>query len=223
MYLSKLSLLSTPNVALELAELNKNGAYSAHQLLWRLFTHHEKRKFLFRQELTPSGSVSFYILSEEKPIANEKLFLLQSKKFNPRLYSGQKLGFKLRANPTICITNKNGKQQRHDVMMHAKKQFESSGVKGEDLNKVVTQAAQSWLANQKRLEGWGISLEFLPDIEAYTQHKSKKKNGHHIEFSSVDFQGVLSVEEPEKFLLQYLQGFGRSKAFGCGLMLIRAV
>jgi CRISPR system Cascade subunit CasE len=39
----------------------------------------------------------------------------------------------------------------------------------------------------------------------------------------LDFEGMLVVEAPELFLASVAQGFGRAKAFGCGLMLIRRV
>lgn len=47
------------------------------------------------------------------------------------------------------------------------------------------------------------------------------KNGDRITFSIMDFSGVLEICDPEKFLRKLLIGFGKEKAFGCGLMLIR--
>jgi CRISPR system Cascade subunit CasE len=37
----------------------------------------------------------------------------------------------------------------------------------------------------------------------------------------LEMTGRLEVNEPEAFLSHLSQGFGRAKAFGCGLMLIR--
>ena len=42
-----------------------------------------------------------------------------------------------------------------------------------------------------------------------------------IRFSVLDFTGVLEVRDPAAFLAAIARGFGRAKAFGCGLMLIR--
>jgi CRISPR system Cascade subunit CasE len=42
-----------------------------------------------------------------------------------------------------------------------------------------------------------------------------------IEFSALDLSGVLEVQDGEPFLAALLSGFGKAKAFGCGLMLIR--
>jgi CRISPR system Cascade subunit CasE len=79
------------------------------------------------------------------------------------------------------------------------------------------------VATQARLSTWGVTLDALPDIERYTQHSSQKKGGHTIRFSSVDFQGMLTVADPQTFSHQYRLGFGRAKAMGCGLMLIRPI
>ena len=37
----------------------------------------------------------------------------------------------------------------------------------------------------------------------------------------LDYEGELEVREPSAFLLAIRDGFGRAKAFGCGLMMIR--
>ena len=36
-----------------------------------------------------------------------------------------------------------------------------------------------------------------------------------------DVSGVLEIDEGERFLSRVIAGFGRAKAFGCGLMLLR--
>lgn len=221
MFLSKINLQPSTQIATELAKLTTNGAYSAHQLLWRLFTEETDRSFLFRQEIGAGGLPHFYVLSNNKPVVDNTLFNVQTKEFKPQLNSNQRLAFKLRVNPTICIKNSAGKSQRHDVLMHTKKQQQNSIKNSHELTLLMHQAAQNWLANETRLANWGISLDYLPEVQAYTQHKTTKKNGQIIRFSSVDFEGLLTINNPEKFLQQYNQGFGRSKALGCGLMLIR--
>ena len=43
-----------------------------------------------------------------------------------------------------------------------------------------------------------------------------------VSFSVLDFDGALTVSDPDLFLAAVRRGFGRAKALGCGLMLIRA-
>lgn len=222
MYLSKIMLKPCAQTSVELVKLTRNGAYSAHQLLWRLFTDSAQRNFIFRQDIHIDGTPIFYVLSSSKPSHQLAIFNVQTKVFAPQLRQGQRLGFKLRANPSVCITH-NGKQKRHDVLMHTKHQNKANNLSNTELQLLMNQAAQGWLANTQRLKNWGISLDFVPEIEAYHQYKSRKKQGQTIQFSSVDYQGVLTITHPEKFYRQYQQGFGRAKSLGCGLMLIRSL
>jgi CRISPR system Cascade subunit CasE len=39
--------------------------------------------------------------------------------------------------------------------------------------------------------------------------------------SVIEFDGMLTVREPEIFITKVIRGFGRGKAFGLGLMLLR--
>lgn len=223
MFLSKVTLQSSAQASLELAKLANNGVYSSHQLLWTLFKEAQTREFLYREEMGAAGKPEFFVLSSTMPAADGTVLNVNSKTFQPQLSSGQRLGFKLRVNPTVCITDSEGKSKRHDVLMHAKKQPDAKTMATADLAIVMQHAAHSWIADERRLQSWGIELEALPDMISYEQHKSKKRGGHNVQFSSVDFQGVLTVKEPELFLAQYVKGFGRAKALGCGLMLIRPV
>jgi CRISPR system Cascade subunit CasE len=221
MFLSKVQLLPTVQASAELAKLSQNGVYAAHQLLWQLFPNEKEREFLYREEQDDFGQPQFFVLSKNQPITTP-LFTIQSKPFTPKLMVGSRLAFKLRVNPTICLTSKEGKSQRHDVLMHAKKQ-NLYATNSEQLKSIMDQAAIHWLADEKRLAQWGIQLDSLPNIIAYNQHQSKKRSGHKVQFSSVDFEGLLTVKDPERFLQQYQNGFGRAKAMGCGLMLIRRI
>ena len=40
-------------------------------------------------------------------------------------------------------------------------------------------------------------------------------------YSTLDFEGVLTVSDPDPLLPAIARGFGAAKAYGCGLMLIR--
>jgi CRISPR system Cascade subunit CasE len=59
-------------------------------------------------------------------------------------------------------------------------------------------------------------------VEAYRQQLIvRAKNRQRIQFSSVDYSGVIEVRDPVRFHEQLTLGFGKSRAFGCGLMLIK--
>lgn len=224
MFLSKVTLLTTTQSAAELTKLSSNGVYASHQLLWQLFPEDNQRSFIYREEQVSNGRPEFFVLSQHKPTALDTLFSVQTKAFTPKLNTGDRLAFKLRVNPTVCITDERGKSRRHDVLMHVKKHA-TKDLKNDNagLKIAMEQAAIQWLSDSKRLSQWGISFDALPNIESYTQHDSKKRSGHNIRFSSVDFQGILTITDPTLFLNQYESGFGRAKSMGCGLMMIRKV
>ena len=222
MYLSKVTITPSRRMADTLLTLNNNDVYASHQLLWTLFTEDKERSFIYREDITPEGLPCFFVLSTRRPETRTKIFQIQTKACNPQLTCGQRLGFKARLNPTVCMTDHLGKQKRHDVLMHAKRQAQDKGLNSKNaIKEAMERAACQWMQNEKRLENWGISIDHSLNMDAYQQHQSRKKSGHLVQFSSVDFQGVLTINEPGQFLEHYAKGFGRSKSLGCGLMLIR--
>ncbi|WP_438864529.1 type I-E CRISPR-associated protein Cas6/Cse3/CasE [Neptunicella sp.] len=224
MYLSKITLWPSEQSARTLLNIKSSGAYASHQLIWQLFTEQAKRDFLFREEIGINGLPEFFVLSAVEPQANGGVFNVQSKPFSPVLQTGKRLAFKLRVNPTIYSKDSSGKGKRHDVLMHAKYQFKGNkSVDKAQLNDVMNQAAIDWITDNKRLDNWGFQLDAIPEVERYDQRKSSKASGHQVQFSSVDFQGLLTVVDPQKFIDQMCAGFGRAKSMGCGLMLIRLI
>ncbi|MBD9358284.1 type I-E CRISPR-associated protein Cas6/Cse3/CasE [Methylomonas sp. EbA] len=57
---------------------------------------------------------------------------------------------------------------------------------------------------------------------SYAWHSLDSK-GRKAGFSSIDFTGQLQITDVEKFEQALFHGIGRSKAFGCGLLMIRRV
>ncbi len=223
MYLSKVTLVRSADTARELLDLKTTGVYATHQIIWQLFKGASKgRDFIYREDMHASGLPEFFVLSQLAPENDNPIFSVQSKPFSPQLSTGDRLAFRLRVNPTITIKETSGKSRRHDVLMHAKRQAKERGEKNaESIKSLANQAAKAWIADEKRLEKWGVSMDFVPEVERYAQHQGKKNSKENIRFSSVDYQGILTVNSPEVFLARLYQGFGHAKGFGCGLMLIK--
>lgn len=60
------------------------------------------------------------------------------------------------------------------------------------------------------------------NVDAYRQQQIRREKARQmIQFSSVDYSGVLVVNDPERFLQRLAVGFGKSRAFGCGMMMIK--
>lgn len=74
---------------------------------------------------------------------------------------------------------------------------------------------------QSRCEEYGVSVyPAAVEVNGYQQRQMSGK-GKGASFSSVELSGAIQVVNPEAFLQQLQSGFGRAKAFGCGLMMIK--
>lgn len=232
MYLSRVRFLPGNSTHNALLAIQRKGSYASHQLLWQLFTE-QQRSFLFREEqsnglYSQQGMPEYLVLSQAVPVLDGGLFQVETKLFEPKLSEGDKLAFRLRANPTIsskAADSANKRGLRHDVMMHAKKCARAEGVTEPlVLKQRMEQAALDWLVKDERAAGLGVHFDVRPAVMAYSQHKTSKKAQHPaISYSSVDYEGVLTVTDPELLISQVAKGIGRAKAFGCGLMLLRRV
>ncbi|SFD41556.1 CRISPR system Cascade subunit CasE [Thiohalospira halophila DSM 15071] len=230
MYLSRVRVATEGLDSQSLQRLMEGNAYGNHQLLWRLFPEAEERPFLFRQELeketpvdgTPRGMPLFYVLSRLAPTAVPGLLNCESKEFTPQLEVGQKLAFKLRANPVVARKEEGRRRsRRHDVLMDAKKAAREEGVEDSlTIRERMETAAREWLGDPERSERHGYRLPVAPQTTGYRQHAYRRKGGE-IRFSSIDFEGQLEVVEPERFRQTLEEGIGRSRAFGCGMWMVR--
>lgn len=126
MYFSRVRI--RPDVR-DLHMLVSGNGYGSHQLLWKLFPDEDKRSFLFREEIAREqiplhkgvkGEPVFYLVSASQPIADHSLFAVDSKPYSPKLANGERLAFRLRANPTVARKQEGKKNSpRHDVVMDA--------------------------------------------------------------------------------------------------------
>lgn len=229
MYLSRVRVATEGLDRRALLALMAGDAYGNHQLLWQLFSTQQERTFLFRQEIEQEqfsfGSDSrglplFYVLSEAPPTSVPGLLQAETKVMAPKLRKGDALTYRLRANPTIARKREGQPRSvRHDVLMDAKKQCQNTGITDpSDIKAKMDAAAGGWLAQRAMNAGFELSAQ--PIVSGYRQHVIRRK-GQEIRFSSVDYEGVLTVIEPDKFTQTLNQGLGRSRAFGCGLMLVK--
>ncbi|WP_034945720.1 type I-E CRISPR-associated protein Cas6/Cse3/CasE [Erwinia oleae] len=231
MYLSRIQLRLERLKPSMLEKWRGAASYAGHQWLWQLFPQQETRPFLFRQE----PKAGFFVLSETLPLPEHALFSIETKPFNPHLEVGLELSFQLRANPVVCKNNK-----RCDVMMDAKFQAKANGIAQQNWWELQTRAAHQWLERQGDQHGFSpvassfdefalwagseedLSLQAATSVKAYQQHRLQRKaNEPPIRYSSVDFSGRLTVTDVALFQQALFHGIGKSKALGCGLLMIK--
>jgi CRISPR system Cascade subunit CasE len=217
-YFSRVRLQANASHHDWLRDLARHGeSYRDHALIWRLFPSDGMiRDFVFRRL---EDERSFYVVSARPPQLDSELFNIQSKPYAPGLEQGESLRFDLRANPTVSLRQENGRSRRHDVLMHAKR-----GVPVEQrdrLKQVLDDAGRDWLL--ERAELWGLTVRADTLLQnGYRQHRLRRKE-QSIEYSSLDYQGLAQVIDPERLRAALLEGVGHSKGFGCGLLMVKRI
>jgi CRISPR system Cascade subunit CasE len=195
---------------------------TAHRLLWTLFAddHTRTRDFLWREvDGERLDRLAFLVLSARPPEDRHRLFEIDPPKpWAPALCSGDRLGFSLRANPVVAQRRAGERGKRQDVVMralHPMPRGERAAVRAG----MVAEKGRDWLASQGRRHG------FHPDdgirVDGYLRRRVVREAGGPVVFSTVDFDGALTVIDPDLFVAAVRRGFGSAKAWGCGLMLIR--
>lgn len=208
------------------------NAAAAHRLVWTLFADDPERRrdFLWRAETPGSvATTTFYLLSARPPQDPLGIFELDPpKSFAPALRRGDRLRFTLRANPVVTRKDASGKPRRHDVVMDwLQRQGIGPGARAEHRRAAIEAAALCWLEAQGERYGFALSRGSagapLLRADGYEQHVLPRERARPVSFSVLDVEGVLEVREPERFLEAVGRGFGKAKAWGCGLMLLRRV
>ena len=232
LYLSRLRLRRDPAVAALSALLDpaeQGRARDAHhRLIWSAFAGEadQRRDYLWRAE----GQGAFLTLSARAPQPSPFFEPREVKPFAPDLAPGDRLAFALRANATR--TRKSGRltpsgkehKQHIDLVMdaiHPLPPGRESGDRAAARMGAAQEVATGWLAGQGARAGFAPLEVTAGDysVSALPGHVGKRRGQP--QFGILDLTGVIAVTDPAAFLAQLAQGFGRARAFGCGLMLIR--
>lgn len=186
--------------------------YQLHQALWHLFPGHENddRTFLFRVEQQQKGAGTQVLMqSVLMPESNEPSpQVLANRKYDLQLQNGQRLRFRLRANPIKTIKdNRKGTVEK----------------KGKTYTKTVRvpllheEQQQAWLERKLNDCASLESLLIQPESVLYFRKSKENRSG---KIQPVLFDGILTITDAKGFLDQLQQGIGPAKAFGCGLLTV---
>ena len=214
-----------------------------HRLLWTVFSDgaDRKRDFLWRAE--PNGR--FFALSQRRPAKHGLFEEPEVKPFEPALSVGDRLVFLLRANAVTQrpkdsndrSANGRVRSRKVDVAMHLLKDVprrsadlpaKERSERAKKRHDIAAEAARAWFERQGVDNGFLVNPE-KPDhfiLDHYStvtlpSHRGKRKREPR--FGVFDLKGEIEVADPDAFLMKMVNGFGRAKAYGCGLMMIRRV
>ena len=173
------------------------------------------RDFLWREE-SPDRLTT---LSARPPTPRTELLETSSRALSPRFVAGDRLGFTLRASPMVARPGGCGHRgDRYDVVMEALRAMPRDSGLGARLG-TVTAAGCEWLARQGRMHGFEVDPDLRTD--GYRPVGFLRESGARARFSQLNLTGSLVVTDPALFVPALLAGFGRARALGYGLMLIR--
>jgi CRISPR system Cascade subunit CasE len=217
MYLSRLILNPrSRQVRNELAD-----PYEMHRTVCRAFPNavyedNQPSGILFRVDLHPRTRVPTLLVQSLLPPdwsflrAEDKDYLLGAedlplevenpavKELTLNLREGQVLAFRLRANPTVKKDREGKKQGRRLGLIHEEDQ-------------------RKWL--ERKLEAAGAALLSVNIAnDRLMRGKSFLPNAQRMSFLSVQFDGLLQVNDGEKLTSAISSGFGSAKGLGFGLL-----
>ena len=221
-YLSKIRLSRSPAVRVLEESLRQPDAgkrrSAQHHMLWSAFATdpNQKRDFLWRAE----SDGSFLTLSPRPPREGNELFAKPDVKlFAPSLEVGDLLDFQLQVNATRM---KRGIGKRVDVVLDVICSVPKQE-RAKERMAIAQKEGCAWLKRQGEKAGFTPHYVSADDYHTETLPRfgNEAKRRNRPDFGILDLSGQLEVTDPEAFLAQLVKGFGRAKAFGCGLMLIR--
>jgi CRISPR system Cascade subunit CasE len=217
----------------------KDGGQSmttSHRLMWSIMPEHIRHRwdraspehevggaFLWREA---AAGRKFYLLGP-RPVAESPYFAIETKPFEPRLAAGDQLAFDLRVNATaarkVGVTAEGVPiRKRIDVAMDRMAAEERAArdevtPRAQRREPTAAAAARDWLDRQGQRNGFRVIASRLASYRV----EVLPRRGDSARIGVSDLRGLVEVVDPEDFVKRVLKGFGRAKAFGCGLMLIR--
>jgi CRISPR system Cascade subunit CasE len=219
MFISRIRLRQDADFS-KLAKLAGLEGYAVHQMIWRLFSEGQpvRRDFIYRREFQHDWP-AYLVVSSREPIDTESLWEIETKPYSPQLRQGSRLAFSLTAN-AVVTKGTDGKHQRHDVIMDRKCQLREQGQEIPSMAELAQEVGAEWLHGRAKSLGFVVDRETLR-VDSYRNHELFKPGSLPIRFSTLDFSGLLTVEDRAQFLRVLYKGIGPAKGFGCGLMLVR--
>ncbi len=195
-----------------------------HRLIWSLFADNpdRRRDFLWRAE----GGGRFTLLSARPPAQSALFEPVETRPFAPDLAVGDSLAFALRANATrtfeISTASVGGRPRKahRDVVMLALHNLPREARAAKRMQ-FAQEAGAAWLEGQGARAGFDLINATVADYAVAALPGHVGRRAHQPQYGILEATGEIAITDPAAFLARLAQGFGRARAFGCGLMLIR--
>lgn len=177
--------------------VERSIAVTGERHLWRLDSLKDQTYMLILSATKPdlSGVQSQFGYDLDATSAQTVVY----DKLLERVTEGSKWHFRLVANPVRSV-------------------FRAEG-RGKVMNHLTVDQQQAWLLQRSSTLGFSlVDGEFA--VVGSKWHKFQKKDKNRVSILAVAFEGVLTVTNVELFRQALLNGIGRGKAYGLGLLTI---
>lgn len=170
--------------------------YEIHQFVYSLFPEMKKRDFLYRAEYGASGGLSLIIQSVLMPAAPD-YGSIEIRKIPVSFYEYDEYVFSLRIN-SVKRT-------------------------GSKVSKIITDDNEiiEWLCGLMAIRGMDVFHNSIQIVQKDVMLMKKGKNS--ITLAYCDVIGVMKISDRKLFEKTVIDGIGRSKGFGLGLLLVKPV
>lgn len=166
--------------------------------LWRLDQLGDQLYLLLLSEDTPDlRHIAEQFGTEEMPQTKDYTPLLE------RIKPGTVWRFRLIANPTKSVPNQKDSAKRGKVYAH-----------------ITTEFQEKWLLERADKHGFRLSPDEFTVVQCQWRRFQKEHKGRPVSLLSVTYEGILEVTDVEKFRQVLIEGIGRGKAYGLGLMTV---
>ncbi len=166
--------------------------------LWRLDQLGEQLYLLLLSEDTPNlTQMAEQFGTGEMPETKDYTPLLE------RIKAGTVWTFRLTANPTKSVPNPKEHTKRGKVCAH-----------------ITTEFQEKWLLERAEKHGFQLNPHGFTVMQCQWRRFQKAHKGRPVSLLSVTYEGVLEVTDAEKFRQVLIEGIGRGKAYGLGMMTV---
>lgn len=186
---------------------------AGHRLIWSLFggAPDAQRDFLYRA----TSDRTFMVISARAPSANDAVWNLRSKPYDPSLTEGQRLGFSLRVNPSISLSQPDRRPSRRVDIFQYHQRAHPGPLDMEEREQLAADwLAQKLAAHGAELDRGCVQLSGLSSLRLTPKRAT---------LTTIDMDGALTVTDPDALHAALHQGIGHGKAYGLGLLLLRPV
>lgn len=171
------------------------------RMLWRLDEGRNGR--ISRLYIVSDTVPDARILCAELDVLSKNIATCEYEPFLDKLAIGQEWGFRLKANPTKSCPSPD------------------FSTRGKRVGIVKVEDQLEWLYEKARKAGFHMPINRLEIPEVMVRDSRKvdfSRQGSTVTLSSVVYDGVLAIDDVDLFKQALLQGIGRAKGYGFGLL-----